>query len=47
MKTSNKPANKFTSFLNKQKAKAIAKVIEKTQATSENEYTRYYAEDVE
>ena len=46
-KTSNKPANEFTSFLNKQKAKAIAKVIEKTQATSEDEYTRYYAEDVE
>jgi hypothetical protein len=46
-KTSNKPANEFTSFLNKQKAKAIAKVTEKTRATSEDEYTRYCAEDVE
>lgn len=41
------PANEFTSFLNKQKAKAIAKVTEKTRATSEDEYTRYCAEDVE
>jgi hypothetical protein len=46
-KTSNKPANEFTSFLNKQKAKAIAKVTEKTRAISENKYTRYCEEDVE